>query len=324
MGQVGHGFSGAYYTDLALAGCAKVGTPLPPVRGQLDAIQDLQLIQSGEASVLVTFPEPTPTGQAPEVQVFRLCDNQQPSDLAAPDPVAVVPLSSLPRRDFRNGPLNGMRVVFSDSPPPGEACQYWVRLAAGADRSVRSKLALRVPSPVPPAPTNLRVEPGERAMVLRWDPPPSDNIKGYLVNARIFVSGTEYADRDFRFGERKIYRVQSVTSISAPVVASLPSEPLAVTPVDRFPPSAPENVTALAVEGQVRVIWDANEEPDLAGYYVYRGRQSGSLQKTSPMISTNRYTETAPAGGTLYYRISAVDREGNEGPLSEVVRVDIN
>ncbi len=90
------------------------------------------------------------------------------------------------------------------------------------------------------------------------------------------------------------------------------------------------NVSALTydADGSVTLQWQANAEPDLAGYNLYRSTQSGgpyTILNSSPIPGTS-FSDTQTANGaTYYYAISAVDQVGNESghsPESDGCRVD--
>jgi hypothetical protein len=66
------------------------------------------------------------------------------------------------------------------------------------------------------------------------------------------------------------------------------------------------------MEGSImNLIWDANAEPDLAGYLVLRGEAPGdSLQPVTPQpIHDTKFTDTTVKAGVRYvYAIVAVDK----------------
>ena len=170
----------------------------------------------------------------------------------------------------------------------------------------------------------------EDKIVLNWSAPTQNidgsrppHISGYLINSKHFVHGTEFIDLDFDFGKERSYRVQTVTQ-KKPSVLSKMSDPLQITPEDSFSPAAPQNVVSLSQEGTARILWDANRELDLSGYFVYKGTGPDRLQKSSPLITISNYQDRkVEPGSTYYYRISAIDRAGNESPPSEIVDVTI-
>ena len=73
------------------------------------------------------------------------------------------------------------------------------------------------------------------------------------------------------------------------------------------------------------VSWDANTEPDLAGYRIYAGRTSGvygsagtPIQVTQPLTSG---TVILDGSGTWYFAVTAFDDSNNESGFStEVAR----
>ncbi len=82
--------------------------------------------------------------------------------------------------------------------------------------------------------------------------------------------------------------------------------------------TAPSQVTGLTVgtvtDTQISLSWNANSEPDLASYNVYR---DGVLVVT---VTTNSFTDSGLSPSTTYtYQVSAVDTSGNEGQLSTAV-----
>jgi len=73
----------------------------------------------------------------------------------------------------------------------------------------------------------------------------------------------------------------------------------------------------------VTLAWDANTEPDLAGYKVYWGRSSGNYDNTPvPTVapSTNpTFTTPALPNGTWYFAVTAYNTAGMESGYSNEV-----
>ena len=87
--------------------------------------------------------------------------------------------------------------------------------------------------------------------------------------------------------------------------------PVCVTPRDTFPPAAPKALSVVAGDGTMRLSWDANSEPDLAGYLVLRGEAPGeTLQPlaSAPMAGTSFEDKTVKPGVRYVYAIVAVDK----------------
>jgi fibronectin type 3 domain-containing protein/N-acetylneuraminic acid mutarotase len=93
------------------------------------------------------------------------------------------------------------------------------------------------------------------------------------------------------------------------------------TATDVTPPAAVASLTATANSASsVSLSWLAGSDSDLAGYVVYRATaQSGPYSRINgPILSSPSYTDiSAPAGTTVYYRVTALDQAGNESSPAE-------
>src|SRR5437870_12000577 len=58
---------------------------------------------------------------------------------------------------------------------------------------------------------------------------------------------------------------------------------------------------ALSSAAQVTLAWDANTEPDLAGYKLYYGLSSGSYQFSVDVGNVTNYTLSGLLDGRIYY-----------------------
>jgi subtilase family serine protease/flagellar hook assembly protein FlgD/WD40 repeat protein len=95
--------------------------------------------------------------------------------------------------------------------------------------------------------------------------------------------------------------------------------------VDTTPPAAPTGLVAEVTrrsdtEGDVRLTWDPNSEPDLAGYRVYRDGQ----ELTPETIPNPLQFDPALEDGVYTYEVEALDQAGNVSPRTPLrVRVDL-
>ncbi|MBO8129825.1 MAG: fibronectin type III domain-containing protein [Peptococcaceae bacterium] len=100
------------------------------------------------------------------------------------------------------------------------------------------------------------------------------------------------------------------------------SETFSFTPVD-LPPAAPTGLAAAAGDAQVDLTWNGVSAQDLAGYNVYRAAASeGPYEKANESLIAQgtSFTVTGLTNGTTYYfRVTAVDNNGNESASSETV-----
>ena len=95
----------------------------------------------------------------------------------------------------------------------------------------------------------------------------------------------------------------------------------APAPVDAVAPAAPTGLTAAPGNNAVYLGWNANPEPDLVGYHVYRSTTSPVSTSGAPLsgtepVTTTSYVDTTAVNGTQYfYVITAVDASTNRsGP----------
>lgn len=193
------------------------------------------------------------------------------------------------------------------------------------------------PRPLPLPPDNVSIRVLEDRLSLAWRPPAADTAggkaapSGYLVYRsdaggafRLLtpapVKEPAFDDFDFVFGAAYRYVVRAAVGEAAPFGESADSPALDVAPKDVFPPAAPTGLVAVAGGGFVALSWEPRPEKDLAGYRVRRREAGGSefLLLTASPVPENAFSDTAAAPGKTYvYAVSAVDRDGNEGPRAE-------
>jgi hypothetical protein len=243
----------------------------------------------------------------------------------------------------------------------GSSIAYKVRArAAKARASEDSNVVMARIYPAPEAPREVRVDATESALVVNWteaalppgassrvyrvyrgeiesgqENPPQDVSKAKLKTALELAGtspSTDFRDLHFEFGTAYLYTVRSVAQFGADLVESGDSAPAMVTPRDVFPPGAPTSLEITVVPATpqapayVELSWAINPESDLAGYSVYRSEgEDAPGQRVSTDIlpsPTFRDISIVPGRG-YYYRVSAVDRAGNESPKSSAVAANV-
>jgi len=130
----------------------------------------------------------------------------------------------------------------------------------------------------------------------------------------------QYVDHHVDWGKERCFAVRNVSLVDGLAIEGDLSVPRCVTPVDTFAPAQPNKPTAIALTGAINILWDASEEPDLAGYLVFRGARAGAemtLLTPEPIDRTN-FTDTVDAGFRAVYGVVAVDKAGNRSPMSPV------
>jgi hypothetical protein len=229
--------------------------------------------------------------------------------------------------------------------------RYAIRYVnASEQRAAFSNFLLIEPSArvaKPPTLISTGKEVGEDAITITWQPPDANidgstpvNLLGYNVyrldesqseisqnplNSSL-TSGTQYVDRNFRFGENYRYIVRSVSlGTDGAQVESLNSNALSLSPRDTFAPSAPASITIAAAPGRLSIFFPANPEPDVAGYEVYRStdpdlpKERWTKVTSVPLTRTTFLDENVESGKRYYYYIKAIDQAGNVSAPSEVI-----
>ena len=241
----------------------------------------------------------------------------------------------------------GDRLLFSDAPPfvttDGRPVRltYAVVTEGVSARSEASNLAVIIPLPVATPPAGLVAEPKAEGVTLTWEAPStsvlreaSPVIAGYHIfrtapgaelnhlskpinNAP--VTSTTYSDTP-PYGEHE-YRVTAVAASGPPLIQSDLSAPAAATFRDLVPPPPPASVTPLVQGNAIRLIWDAVEAADLAGYKVYRMEGRGHIDIVEageipvvvhPILETTYLHSPVSLGIAFRYAVTSVDKSGNE------------
>jgi len=86
--------------------------------------------------------------------------------------------------------------------------------------------------------------------------------------------------------------------------------------------SAPSNLAATSGDSEISLNWEAVDRAET--YNVYRSTSSTDDTDSNPIesgVSSPNYTDTTVENGTAYYyRVTAVDSEGNESDTSGEVK----
>jgi len=81
---------------------------------------------------------------------------------------------------------------------------------------------------------------------------------------------------------------------------------------------------APAIAGEIKVSWQPNTEPDLAGYFLYYGTKERPQRHRLDVGPQTQYLiQNLQSGITYFITVTAVDREGNESLLAERITARI-
>jgi fibronectin type 3 domain-containing protein len=130
-----------------------------------------------------------------------------------------------------------------------------------------------------------------------------------------------YLDESTNYGIRYRYQVQAIADDNQ---WSLVSEPAEITPLDIFPPAVPEGLSAVPTPQTIELAWTRNTEADFLGYNVFRSVDNSPFDKIAPLIELPTFTDSKIEAGKKYrYRVSAVDKTGNESAPSAPAEASI-
>jgi hypothetical protein len=202
-----------------------------------------------------------------------------------------------------------------------------------------------VPPPSPPSDAHVMYD--ENAATIAWSAPrtgpATDTQPGVLASRAVGMPGAphlayvvydketrltrspvsqpKFQDDHIVWGNERCYVVRTVATYGDVSIESDGTPPACVTFVDTFPPAAPKSLHAVAGEGSISLIWEPNNEKDLAGYLVLRGpASSDTLEPVTPKpIQEATYKDDVPAGRRYVYAVRAVDKAGNMSELSNRV-----
>ena len=343
---------------IAASGCGKRRPPLPPVERVQQRTEFLSGVQQGN-EVILSWPAPPRNAPDSSVQSIRRIDVYR----LAEKPGA--PLALTEEEFSARATLVGS-VTYDQIRTAGDTLTYRDTLelagqptrlryairyvnASGQRAAFSNFLSIEPAARIAQTPT-LSPQPkvAEDAITITWQPPAANidnstpvNLLGYNVyrtdesqtepanqplNSAL-ISGTEYADKNFQFGNNYRYIVRAVSlGTGGAQVESLNSNAVSVSPKDIFPPAPPERPSIAAPEpssGRLAIFFAANKETDIAGYNIYRSTDP-NLPRPWTRLNQTLLTRTTfqddkvESGKTYYYYITAVDKAGNESPPSEV------
>ena len=319
---------------------------MPPPRRFAQPVTDLVVRQRGERLRLeFTHPKSTvaglPLAGLDSVVLLELVrpapPEGQPLLIAPPELAGARPVLELAGAAFGDA-IVGDRVRLdlplpSPLPEPPQARAYTVRtIATGGELSAFSNIAALVPRLAPEAPAALEAKPLANGIELRWEASPGATA-GYALLRRpperadwgaplalVEAGTTSYLDGSVRYGERYVYSVMALAA-REPAIESAPRAEREVDYQDRFAPASPTGLRAAALPGEVRLLWEASPESDLAGYRLERAGADGVFAPVgTALLTALEHTDTGlVAGATYRYRLVAVDRSGNASAPGEPV-----
>lgn len=139
------------------------------------------------------------------------------------------------------------------------------------------------------------------------------------VPAIHFIEGYSYlaattGDSTGASNPRTLFMVMGLDAFNALHWDSAPDSGYSV---DNLAPGVVSPFTGAYAEGATHLHWGESAEPDVGTYRIYRGASAGFVPGPGNLIAAQAdtgYADPGPAGA--WYKISAVDVHGNEGPFA--------
>ena len=340
---------------LALAACGRTGRPVAPEERAPQAVSDLRGVVRAGAIELTWSPprrrvDNSRLLDAAVTRLYRLEDagtgEPKPAMLANRRIVGYTEIAAIRLADPPSPLVRGGRVVFTDRQGLtfGRRYTYVVVTADSRDRLSPPSPRVTLTFIAAPEPPTLRAEPGERQARLAWDPP-ARLIDGSPVAAplayEILRGGTpaalapvaltapgqtSYVDGNLENDRTYHYAVRAMRTEGTAIATSDASAPVAVTPTDMTPPSAPTDLVAIPSVGTVRLSWRPSPEPDVAAYIVYRADGGGAPQRIGSVpVPGTTFVDRGVRAGTYRYTVTAQDSgaRANESARSNEVTVTV-
>ncbi len=333
-----------------LSGCGTPGTPQPPSLNLPVPVADLSAIRTGDHVALTwTMPKRNTDKTALKADVVvRICRREGSgacSQVGTDLSVAAGKAGSF--TDALPGSLT------TGAPRP---VSYFVELRNRKGRSAGLSNGAKVlAGEAPHSVEGLKAEMHKQGVVLNWGadgetaavrlhrklltPPATQTQHDALgpapegINATLLVeegaAQGRALDTTIRMGETYEYRAQRVSRVDVEgktlELAGEISAPIDIEAKDVFPLDVPSGLAAVATAGEngggpaIDLSWQAELDPQLAGYVVYRREGNGEWQRISPAtpaIAPAFHDADVQAGHTYRYAVSAVGKNGYESARS--------
>jgi hypothetical protein len=309
--------------------------------------------EAREDAILLTWERPlrnedgSPLTDLLEFRLFRAIGPAGPREGRGRP--SFFPLATVRADQPENAVVQGNQYAFRDDGggaglTPG--LRYTYRLQAVNRRGMVGTPSAEVfvdYTAAPSPPTGLTAVAGDGVVNLAWQSPPAQadapSPRGYNVY-RGLQRGA-YASEpinaglvlEMRFRDTAVdnetpyyYVVRSVAGDRLPWRESKDSNEVSATPVDLVPPAPPRGLTAIPGPGVVSLSWNANTEPDLLGYLIYR-REPPAITPTrlteTPIQVTTFTDRTVRSGRSYIYTATAVDRSSHRNESAPSVGVSV-
>lgn len=317
-------------------------TGLVPPQAMVPAqIKDLRY-SLDEKGVTLAWSYPTRTTEGSgifEIQTFELFRAAIPEKDYCPD----CPVRFGPPLEIEGGPVTvdkkNVSARYHESLlRPNHRYFYKVRSQAGWRLTSKDSniVSFRWNTPVD-APRDLTIKTGDKAVTLSWKHPEGlldgspvmEPLLFQVVRSRTGddfrplgepTRGTTFTDHGVENQKTYFYRVRPITISYNTRSGGKVSKVVSGMPRDLTPPAPPQHLTVIKSETDIRIVWKAVAERDLAGHRIYRrepaSRKTVLIGETS--ASQTLYIDANPPKGAekWFYSVTSYD---NADPPNESI-----
>ncbi|MEK8024248.1 MAG: Ig-like domain-containing protein, partial [Candidatus Hydrogenedentota bacterium] len=230
----------------------------------------------------------------------------------------------------------GRVATYTDTAVVNATTYYYVLRSADATGNLSDTTTQISATPsgvdtTPPAkPSNVNATASEFGATVSWTANNEYDLAGYRIyrsitagSSHVLIETTSLTSRSHSGLNPADTYYYVIVAFDSSGNASDTSTEKAIKPLAAQPPAAPTGVAITAGNAVCTITWNANGEPDLAGYNVYRAQGSSTAPYVKVNGSTVVVTNYANSGltndTTYYFRIRAVDTAGAESDSSAIV-----
>jgi len=310
---------------LLLASCGYVGPVQPPSPEIPAVITDLAVVERGD-KIIATFNTPPRTLDSVAITRFSHIDLRVGPDTQPPDADKSIEIEAPPPSDKEDPQPKPIAYSLDVADYAGQRIAVFVRTAMkknGHFSGWSNKAVLEVLPPLEKP--VVHAEGSGSGIVLTW---PDTAATQYMVQRQgpsdkppveiATVNENKYTDVSAAYDTAYHYTVIGKKNSAE----SLPSEPVPANFPDIYAPAVPSGLTAQIGPDAIDLAWQRNTESDLQGYYLYRSVNIGPFQRLGDLITLPTYTDHAVEHGKSYgYKVSAIDKKGNQSELASPTEV---
>jgi hypothetical protein len=310
---------------MLLYGCGSIGEPLYPALHIPSPVTDLSVVEQGpNLDINFTVPPLTTEGlPLKEIGMVDLRVGASPpngwnfDEWARSATNVSVPTPDKPGLVQARVPVS--RFVGSDV-----VVAVRVTNPKGRDAGWSAPKTFTVQTPLA-NPTNLQAAADTKGVALTWNASGPSQFRIFRkaeqqTQPGLLATATEpsYIDISAEFGKTYQYSVQAVRdTLESEVVG-----PETITPLDKFPPTVPTELTVSVGIGSIELAWNRNTDARFKEYRVLRSEEGGPFTEIARGLDAPVYSDHAIQSGKHYrYQVLAVGQ--NDLPSAPCAPVEM-